>query len=148
VARIIELNGARRARPFVALLAHASKRDDLRSLVRDHHRVLRRFGLLTTRPDGDMITRDCLLPVERTVGGIIGEDLEIAARVADGTVCAVIFLRDPLPTTAADPDVHTLLRVCDLEGVPMATNTAAAEVVLHFLRLHGEAPGRHLEPVR
>ena len=51
--------------------------------------------------------------------------------VADGRVDALIFLRDPLTPHPHEPDVHVLLRVCDVRQVPVATNLASAEILLH-----------------
>ena len=65
--------------------------------------------------------------------------------VADGVVNAVIFLRDPLTAHPHEPDVSALLRVCDAHSVPLATNIATAEAVLHLIFEHPEAlDGHHL----
>ena len=56
--------------------------------------------------------------------GPLGGDLRIGASVVTGEVDAVIFLRDPLAAHPREPDVFALLRVCDLNNVPLATNLA------------------------
>jgi methylglyoxal synthase len=76
-------------------------------------------------------------------GGPEGGDQQIGALVATGEVDAVIFLRDPLTAHPHEPDVSALLRVCDVHNVPLATNLATAEAVLHLLLEHPEALGRH-----
>jgi methylglyoxal synthase len=50
--------------------------------------------------------------------------------VAEGTVVAVIFLRDPLTAHPHEPDILALMKVCDVHNVPLATNVASAELLL------------------
>ena len=52
-------------------------------------------------------------------------------------------MRDPLTAHPHEPDVSTLLRVCDAHGVPLATNIATAEAVLHLIFEHPEALDGH-----
>ena len=37
----------------------------------------------------------------------------------------VIFLRDPLTPKSHEPDVNTVVRICDTHNIPLATNLAA-----------------------
>jgi methylglyoxal synthase len=83
------------------------------------------------------------LPVTLLQSGPLGGDQQIGALVANGDVDAVIFLRDPLMAHPHEPDVSALLRVCDVHNVPLATNIASAEAVLHLMVEHPEALGRH-----
>jgi methylglyoxal synthase len=68
----------------------------------------------------------------------MGGDQQIGAMVASGVVKAVIFLRDPLTAQPHEPDIAALLRVCDVHNVPLATNLATAEAVMHLLFEHPE----------
>ena len=45
----------------------------------------------------------------------------------------VIFFRDPLDAESYEPDVFSLLRLCDMHNIPIATNLATAEVLIHGL---------------
>lgn len=57
----------------------------------------------------------------------------------------MIFLRDPLTAQPNEPDMTALLRVCDVHGVPAATNVTTREAVLYLLFEHPEAMrGGHL----
>lgn len=46
----------------------------------------------------------------------------------------MIFLHDPLSALPAEPHITPLLKVCDLEKVPIATNIAAAEIIVLHVR--------------
>ena len=60
----------------------------------------------------------------------MGGDAQIAAMVAEGRIAAVLFFVDPLSAHPHDPDIRTLLRVCNVHDVPIATNVAAANLFL------------------
>ena len=53
--------------------------------------------------------------------------------VAGGFVKLVIFLRDPLTPNPHDPDIQALMKVCDVQRVPLATNAATARLCLAAL---------------
>jgi methylglyoxal synthase len=42
----------------------------------------------------------------------------------------VIFLRDPLNQKQYEPDINSLLRLCDVHNIPLASNLATAEALL------------------
>ncbi len=117
----------------VALIAHDAKKDELLRLVRAHRSLLAGFRLLATHTTGGLLAREAELHVERVASGPEGGDLQIGARIVEGGVDAVIFLRDPLTSHPHEPDIQALLKVCDVHGVPVATNVSSAEIVLHFL---------------
>ncbi len=115
----------------VALIAHDAQKDKLLSFVDQHRATFARFPLVATGNTGRLLAERLGLVVERVVHGPYGGDLVIGGRVATGDVKAVFFFRDPLTAQPHDPDVSALLRVCDVQNVPLATNigTAAAVVV-------------------
>ncbi len=70
------------------------------------------------------------IDVERLLSGPRGGDAQIGAMVAEGRLDAVIFFRDPLDKHPHEPDVQMLMRLCDVYNVPLATNPAAAKMML------------------
>ena len=127
----------------LALIAHDSKKADVVQLVKAHKERLAEFDLVATRGTGQIIQSRIGLPVTLVQSGPHGGDQQIGALVANGDVRAVIFLRDPLMAQPHEPDITALLRVCDVHDVPLATNLATAEAVLHLLFEHPEALGGH-----
>ena len=43
------------------------------------------------------------------------------------------FLKGLIPMEPSEPNEMTLLRLCDVHNIPMATNIATAEVLIHGL---------------
>jgi methylglyoxal synthase len=121
-------------RPAVlALVAHDEKKDDLLGLARRYRSALERLHLIATAHTGASLAEELELPVECMRSGPEGGDVQIGARIVAGDVDAVVFLRDPLTAHPHEPDIQALLKVCDVHGVPVATNLASAEILLRSL---------------
>ncbi len=114
----------------IALIAHDRQKDDLQAFCVQHRAELERFDLIATGTTGRRIGEATGLPVHRYLSGPLGGDAQIAARIAQHEVHAVIFLVDPLYAHPHEPDIQGLLRVCNVHNVPLATNLATAELVL------------------
>jgi len=130
-------------RKTIALIAHDAKKEDMVQLVKAHKAELVEVDLIATRSTGQTIKARAGLPVTLLQSGPLGGDQQIGALIANGEVDAVIFLRDPLTAHPHEPDVSALLRVCDVHNVPLATNLATAEAVLHLIAEHPEALAGH-----
>jgi len=127
----------------LALIAHDAKKEDMVQLVKAHAEELADATLVATRSTGQIVSARTALPVTLMQSGPLGGDQQIGAMAANEDIDAVIFLRDPLTAHPHEPDVTALLRVCDAHGIPLATNIATAEAVLHMLAEHPEAASGH-----
>jgi len=129
----------------LALIAHDRQKDEMVNLVMAHREELEVIKLVATHGTGQMITNRLHIPVALLKSGPEGGDLQIGAMITNRDVDAVIFLRDPLTAHPREPDVSALLRICDVHNIPLATNVATAEALLHLLFDHPEAlSGHHL----
>lgn len=88
------------------------------------------FDLVATSTTGQLLRDKVGLDVRRLLSGPLGGDAQIAALVAQGRIKAVFFFSDPLSAHPHDPDIRTLLRVCNVHNVPIATNVAAGDLFL------------------
>jgi methylglyoxal synthase len=116
----------------IALIAHDGKKAQLVSFVRDNLSILSKYKLIGTGNSGRLV-QSAGLKIKRLLSGPLGGDAQIAAEVAKGRVQAVIFLRDPLGMHPHDPDISMLMRICDVHDVALATNLAAAELIIKGL---------------
>lgn len=115
----------------IALIAHDGKKDAMLDFVRAHQDILSRFRLIGTGTTGKLIQEHTGMPVERMMSGPVGGDVQIASRVVEGHVAAVIFFVDQLDKHPHDPDIQTLLRLCNVHNIPLATNPATAQLIIH-----------------
>lgn len=89
---------------------------------------------MATGTAGGRLRKGAGLDVEGLLSGLLGRDLQIGARLSTGLVDMVIFLRNPLRPQPHEPDINALVRACDVQGVPCATNRTSARILLQRLR--------------
>ena len=73
------------------------------------------------------------LPVRTLYPGGRGGAEQIAAMIGCGEVDMLLFFRDPVGAKPGEPNDMMLLRLCDMHTIPVATNIATAEVLIHGL---------------
>ncbi len=114
----------------LALIAHDGKKTDVLAFAMEHRDVLAKYDLMATNTTGQLLKDKTGLPIQQMLSGPIGGDAQIAAAVAQGEIEAVFFFVDPLGKHPHDPDIQTLLRICNVHNVPLATNTATAGYII------------------
>ena len=117
----------------IALVAHDRKKDDMVALATEFAALLTQHTLMATGTTGGRLQAEVGLTVERLLSGPLGGDLQIGARLSMGEVYCVIFLRDPMTAQPHAHDINALVRACDVNDVPCATNVATARVLLQHL---------------
>lgn len=117
----------------LALIAHDARKDDLVAFARRRYDDLARFNLIATGTTGGRLVEEAGLEVACLLSGPVGGDVQIGAHLLDGGVVGVLFLRDPMTAHPHEPDIQALLKLCDIHGIPVATNEITAELVLDGL---------------
>jgi methylglyoxal synthase len=120
-------------RTKVALIAHDRKKPEMIALCRDFQEALAREELVATKSTGGLIEELTGLKVTKVNSGEKGGDLQIGSMIASDQIKAVIFLRDALTAHPHEPDINAVLKICDVNDVPLATNTSTARIVLSEL---------------
>ena len=117
----------------IALIAHDSKKELMIQFCIAYCGILSMHNVCATGTTGKLVVEATGLNVNCFMAGEQGGDQQIGARIAYNEIDMVFFFRDPLTAGAHEPDVFSLLRLCDLHNVPIATNVATAEVLIHGL---------------
>jgi methylglyoxal synthase len=125
-----------RAKKVLALIAHDGKKAQMVAFVKDHLQTLKDYDLIATSTTGTLV-KEAGLRVRKMLSGPIGGDAQIASEVATERCDGVIFLRDPLGMHPHDPDISSLMRICDVHNVPLATNLASAQLLIRGLKSRG-----------
>jgi methylglyoxal synthase len=113
----------------IALIAHDGKKEELVDFVLRHQEWFSGFNLVGTGTTGGRIANTGI-SIECLASGPLGGDAQIAARITEGEVHAVIFFRDPMGKHPHEPDINMLLRQCDVHNIPLATNPATAQLLV------------------
>jgi len=95
--------------------------------------VLAPHELYATGTTGTLVMGETGLKITRMKSGPLGGDQQIGSMIAEGELDLVLFLRDPLTAQPHEPDVSALLRLCDVQNIPLATNVKSAEIMLDRL---------------
>jgi len=117
----------------IAFIAHDRKKEDIVNFVVAYERVFQGKNLYSTGTTGQRIMEATNLKIQRFLSGPLGGDQQIGALIAQNEMDLVIFLRDPLMAQPHEPDITALLRLCDVHGIPVATNMATAEILVRAL---------------
>ena len=113
----------------LALIAHDGRKPHMVSFALQHKDILNKTSICATGTTGSHL-QAAGIKLELLLSGPQGGDAQIAARVAEGQLDAVIFFRDPLEKHPHEPDVQMLMRLCDVHNVALATNPATADLLL------------------
>ena len=114
----------------IALIAHDAKKELMVQFCIAYCGVLSRHDLCATGTTGKLVSEATGLHIQRFLSGSQGGDQQISARIACNEVDLLLFFRDPL---TAKPNDMNMLRLCDMHNIPVATNIATAEVLIHGL---------------
>ncbi len=115
----------------IALIAHDNKKADIVNWALKNKETLAQYNLCGTGTTAKLIAEATDLNVKRYLSGPLGGDQQIGAKVAEKKIDVVIFFWDPLSSQPHDPDVKALLRIAVVYDIPIATNRATADYVMH-----------------
>lgn len=118
-------------RKTIALIAHDNKKHDIVNWALMNKEFLSKYELCGTGTTASLVEEATGLKVKKFLSGPLGGDQQIGAKVAEKKIDFVVFFWDPLQTQPHDPDVKALLRIAVVYDIPIATNRATAEYVIH-----------------
>jgi len=114
----------------IALIAHDKKKELMAQFCIAYKGILEQHYLVATGTTGSMVEDATGLKIHRFLSGPQGGDQQIGARIAYNEIDLVLFFRDPLTAQTHEPDINSILRLCDMHNIPLATNVATAEVLV------------------
>ncbi len=117
----------------IALIAHDKKKELMVDFCIAYKGILSKHNLCATGTTGSLIIEATGMDVSLFLSGPQGGDQQIGARIAYNEIDLVLFFRDPLTAQPHEPDVSALFRLCDVHNIPLATNSATAEVMIRGL---------------
>ena len=117
----------------IALIAHDAKKEIMVQFCIAYCGILSKHNLVATGSTGKFVSEATGLDIIQFLGGSQGGSQQIAARIGCNEIDLLLLFRDPLNPRPNDPDESVLLRLCDVHNIPVATNIATAEVLIHGL---------------
>lgn len=116
----------------IALMAHDEKKELMIQFCIAYCGILSKHNLCATGTTGKLVSEATGLKITQFLSGSQGGDQQIGARIACNEIDLLLVFRslEPKPN---EPKESSLLRLCDVHNIPVATNIATAEALIHSL---------------
>ncbi|MBQ6934972.1 MAG: methylglyoxal synthase [Clostridia bacterium] len=117
----------------IALMAHDSKKELMTQFCIAYCGILSKHTLCATGTTGKLVSEATGLEIEKYLSGSQGGDQQIGSRIACGEIDLLLLFRDPISPNPGEPNENSILRLCDVHNIPVATNIATGEALIHSL---------------
>lgn len=117
----------------IALIAHDSKKELMTQFCIAYCGILSKHKICATGTTGKLVAEATGLDIEKYLSGGQGGAQQIGSRIACDEIDLLLMFRDPLNPKPGEPNEANLLRLCDVHNIPVATNIATAEALIHSL---------------
>ncbi len=117
----------------IALIAHDKKKELMVQFCIAYCPILAKHNICATGTTGKLVAEATGLNIHKFLSGPQGGDQQIGARIAYNEIDLVLFFRDPITQQYHEPDMNSIIKLCDMHNIPIATNVATAEVLVRGL---------------
>lgn len=114
----------------IAIIADDNKKELMIQFCTAYCGILSRHHLCATHTTGKFISEATGLEIETFLMGSSGGMEQIASRISYNEIDVVFYFRSTDPAKEIHDYESTLLRLCDVHNVPLATNIATAEALV------------------
>ncbi len=116
----------------IALMAHDNKKELMIQFCIAYCGILSKHTVCATNNTGLAVAEATGLPVQLFLTHSQGGAQQIGARISYNEIDMVIFFNDP-KSEELDKDLSYITKLCDQHTIPLATNAATAEMLIHGL---------------
>ena len=116
----------------IALMSHDNKKELMVQFCIAYCGILSKHTVCATSNTGRQVAEATGLPVQLFLAHAQGGCEQIGARIAYDEIDMVLFFNDP-SSDELEKDLNNIINLCDQHNVPIATNSATAEMLIHGL---------------
>lgn len=117
----------------IAIIAHDSKKELMIQFCIAYCGILSKHNLYATDTTGKVVSESTGLNITRLLSGRQGGAEQISSRIACNEIDLLLVFRNSLRPKDDEVKEGNLLRLCDVNNIPFATNIATAEALIHAL---------------
>ena len=117
----------------IALIAQNRKKELMAQFCIAYKGILAEHSLCATASTAKHVSDATGLKIESLLSGTSGGIEQISARVAYDEIDLVLAFRDHSEKYTEKPELIELMRLCDMNSIPVATNLATAELLIRSL---------------
>lgn len=114
----------------IALVAHDNKKILMENLCIAYRHILNKHNIFATGSTGTLVAETANLSVHKYLAGHLGGEQQLGSQIINNEIDLLIFLRDPSYHKDYEDDINSILRLCDIHNIPLASNLATAEALL------------------
>ena len=118
---------------YIALIADDNKKELMAQFCIAYCGILSKHNICATDSTGRYIADATGLDIETMMPGSGGGTEQITARISYNEIDLVFYFRGTDPAQEIYESEISLLRLCDVYNIPVATNIATAEVLVRAL---------------
>ena len=114
----------------IALIAHDRKKELMVQFCMAYCGILAKHNLCATGTTGKLVSEATGLKIEKYLPACRGRgnrSPHVFPTMRSTLYCS---FRDPMSNSQYEPDIHVLARLCDMQNIPIATNSATAEMLI------------------
>ncbi|MBQ1351640.1 MAG: methylglyoxal synthase [Oscillospiraceae bacterium] len=116
----------------IALMSHNRKKELMVQFCIAYCGILAKHTICATNTTGRLVAEATGLPINLFLSHAHGGSQQIGARIAYNEIDMVLFISDT-QSNDLEEDIRYITRLCDQYSVPIATNVATAEMLIHGL---------------
>ena len=118
----------------IGFIADDSKKKLMQNFCIAYRGILNKHSLYATGTTGRLIEEATTLTVNKFLEGSLGGAQQFASQIENNSMDLVFYFRDPNEVSATNTRrVQTVLHLCDIYSIPLATNLATAELLIRSL---------------
>lgn len=114
----------------IGLIAHDNKKKLMENLCIAYRHILCKHDIYATGTTGRLVEEATGLTIHKYLSARLGGEQQMGAQIINNDVDLMIFLRDPVSPHSYESEVNSIMHLCDMHNIPLATNLATAEVML------------------
>ena len=114
----------------IALIADDTQKELMTQFCIAYCGILSKHNLCATSITGKYIEEATGLKIEKMLPGSHGGAQQITSRISYNEIDVLLYFRSTSTSMELDEIDYNLLRMCDVQNIPMATNIATAEVLI------------------
>ena len=125
----------------IGMIAHDSKKKLMQNFCIAYRGILAKNEIYATGTTGRLIEEVTNLCVHKYLAGHLGGEQQMGSQIEHNEIDLVIFLRNPEASKSHEAGNNTVVQLCDMHNIPLATNLATAELLIKALD-HGDLEWR------
>ena len=114
----------------IGLIAHDNKKKLMENLCIAYRHILCKHNIFATGTTGRLVEEATGLTIHKYLSARLGGEQQMGAQIINNDIDLMVFLRDPVSPHSYESQVNSILHLCDMHNIPLATNLATAEVML------------------